>query len=185
MVMPLPRYAFKVWQNFCINPTCSPSRAALLTGCFPHENGMTGLAHRGWSLNDYGRHIIHTLGKENYVSALAGTQHIASHTDKKQAWQIIGYDRYLEGDRCDQAISFLQHPPEKPFFLSVGFSETHREFLELADARDDPRYCRPPAPLPDTRETREDMARFKATARILNQKIGVVLSALDRSGLAD
>jgi arylsulfatase A-like enzyme len=39
-------------KAFCAGPTCSPSRAALLTGASPHSCGMTGLAHRGWSLND-------------------------------------------------------------------------------------------------------------------------------------
>ncbi len=37
-------------QAFCANPTCSASRATLLTGMYPHNNGMTGLAHRGWAL---------------------------------------------------------------------------------------------------------------------------------------
>ncbi|MCJ7549644.1 MAG: sulfatase-like hydrolase/transferase, partial [Anaerolineae bacterium] len=45
---------------FCANPTCAASRSTLLTGMYPHNNGMTGLAHRGWSLNDYGQHIVHT-----------------------------------------------------------------------------------------------------------------------------
>jgi arylsulfatase A-like enzyme len=146
---------------------------------------MTGLAHRGWMLNDYGQHVIHRLRREGYVSALTGIQHIASHTDREQAWQIIGYDRYLEGDACSQAVSFLQHSAEEPFFLSVGFCETHRDFPALADAPDDSRYCAPPTPLPDTPETREDMTRFKASARILDRKIGDVLSALDCSGHAD
>jgi len=50
-------------QNHCAAPTCSPSRAALLTGQYAHASGMLGLAHRGFALNDYRQHIIHTLGR--------------------------------------------------------------------------------------------------------------------------
>ena len=39
-------------QAFCAVPTCSGSRACLLTGQYGHSNGMLGLAHRGFSLRD-------------------------------------------------------------------------------------------------------------------------------------
>ena len=48
---------------FCANPTCSPSRAALLTGQWAHSCGMGGLANRGWSLPVPEHLIPHTLKK--------------------------------------------------------------------------------------------------------------------------
>jgi len=171
-------------QAFCANPTCSPSRACLLTGRYAHSNGMVGLAHRGFSMNDYGHHIVHTLRRAGYTSALAGIQHIANMFENPA--ETIGYDTFLGGHEVahDRAAEFLGNAPEQPFFLSVGFAETHREFPAAGPA-ENPDYCTPPPYFPDTPETREDMARFKASARVLDEKMGVVLAALDRNGLAD
>ncbi len=169
-------------QCFCAGPTCSPSRAALVTGQSPHSSGMIGLAHRGFSLRNHDQHIVHTLGKAGYESSLIGVQHVAQNPD------AIGYDRvvHLPSHRAEHvapaAVRFLNGQPHEPFFLSVGFSETHRVFHDPGP--EDPRYTLPPAPLPDVPRTRQDMARYKASARVLDDGIGAVLAALDSSGLA-
>ncbi|MCD6506819.1 sulfatase [Candidatus Poribacteria bacterium] len=168
-------------QAFCAAPTCSPSRAALLTGQSAHSSGMIGLAHRGFSLKDYSQHIIHTLRKAGYRSFLSGIQHIAR--DPK----VIGYDRILTtrgNEAASVAVKFLNDDPPQPFFLSVGFNVTHRKFPEPGP-EDDPRYCMPPAPLPDTPQTRYDMAAFKTSARIFDRYVGEIIEALERNGLSE
>ncbi|KPK62159.1 MAG: sulfatase [Planctomycetes bacterium SM23_32] len=176
-------------QCFCGGPTCSPSRAALLTGQSAHSSGMIGLAHRGFGLNDVRQHIVHALRAAGYASALIGVQHVVDWRDKGA--ESIGYDRVIHvKDGWDHeevagaAAGFFRDAPEQPFFLSVGFVHTHREYPEPGSA-EDPRYCRPPAPLPDTPETRRDMACYKASARMLDQGMGAVLGALERSGMAE
>jgi len=171
-------------QAFCAAPTCSPSRAALLTGQSAHSSGMIGLAHRGFSMKDYGQHLLHSLREAGYPSTLVGVQHIA--TDSK----VIGYDEVLSTrsnraeDVAPRAAEYLEDGPSQPFFLSVGFGETHREFPE-PDSEGDAKYSLPPFPIPDTPETRRDFAGFKASARRLDSGIGLVLDALSSSGLSD
>jgi arylsulfatase A-like enzyme len=170
-------------QAFSAAPTCSPSRASLLTGQCAHQNGMLGLAHRGFSMTDYSRHMLYTMRKAGYQSILAGLQHIASVPEK------IGYDELLRPKNtaaatvAPLAVEFLNRHPAQPFFLDIGFFETHREYPEPS-AADDPRYLQPPVPLPDTPQTRRDMAGFRASARLLDYGVGLVLDALDRNGLA-
>jgi arylsulfatase A-like enzyme len=169
---------------FCAAPTCSASRACLLTGQYGHNNGMLGLAHRGWSLNDYRQHLVHPLHDAGYHSVLIGEQHIAKRPD------IIGFDRVVKIETtrvktvAPMAREILGEPPPEPFFMSVGFFETHRDFLEPPSLRDT-LYSVPPPNLPDTPETRRDMAAYKASARSLDQGVGMVLEALDLHGLAD
>ena len=170
-------------QAFCAGPTCSASRAALVTGQSPHASGMIGLAHRGFCLNDYGRHIIHTLGAAGYGSALAGIQHVAKDP------AVIGYDEILSlRHGSDEALAaakqFLARGHERPFFLSVGFSDTHRAW-RAESAAADARYCRPPDPIADAPQTRRDMAGFIVRARRIDELMGAVLDALAAAGLAD
>lgn len=176
-------------QAFTAGPTCSPSRAGLLTGTAPHTCGMLGLAHRGWRLNDYSWHILHTLRTVGYYSALCGIQHIAGAAAARP--EEIGYDRLLENvnihdnrDVADKASAFLREKHEKPFFLSVGFFDTHRDFPSQPGPQDDERYVRPPAPLPDTPRNRRDMACYVTSARRYDEGVGHILKTLDECGLA-
>jgi arylsulfatase A-like enzyme len=164
-------------QAFAAAPVCSPSRAALLTGEYGHTNGMLGLAHRGYRLADYDHHLVHTLREAGYTSTLIGEQHLSSDPGD------IGYDHIVEIDStravhvAPAAADFLREDHDAPFFLSVGFFETHRDYFEPTSARD-ALYSLPPANLPDTPEVRRDIAAYKASARSLDQGVGTVLDAI-------
>jgi N-sulfoglucosamine sulfohydrolase len=117
-------------KSYCSAPTCSPSRAALLTGTTPHECGMWGLTTQGWQLNNYDRHLAQILSSAGYETALAGCQHEA-FADNLEA---LGYRHLLDTRMTGQfnpesilnAERFLSKKREQPFFLSVGIDEPHR-----------------------------------------------------------
>jgi N-sulfoglucosamine sulfohydrolase len=181
-LMRLARGGVVLRQMHTAAPTCSPSRAALLTGQSPHNAGMLGLAHLGWSLNDYHQHILYRLKQKGYYTVLAGLQHIAKDPHS------IGYDEvYTEKDTtaanvAPKAVAFLKSKPRKPFFLDIGFFETHRDYPAPTDSTD---YILPPPPIADTAQTRYDMAGFHQSARMMDRGVGMVLDALEEAALAE
>ncbi|MCY4526657.1 MAG: sulfatase-like hydrolase/transferase, partial [Anaerolineaceae bacterium] len=77
---------------------------------------------------------------------------------------------------------FLKNPPAQPFFLSLGFFETHRPFPSSESSSP---HCLPIAPVADTPDTRRDMAGFLASLRVLDEGTGAVLDCLAASGLEE
>lgn len=76
-LMQLAREGVLYRNAYCAGPTCSPSRAALVTGMMPHSNGMIGLAHRGNSLTRPETHMAQYFGAQGYETVLSGIQHEA------------------------------------------------------------------------------------------------------------
>jgi arylsulfatase A-like enzyme len=102
-------------------------------------------------------------------------------------------------DLHERAARFISGQNARPWFLSLGFDQTHRDnrqgdistgaCFSKPDPYDpaslDSRYCLPPPIYPDNAVTRQDMASFKEGARRLDARVGHVLAALDTAGQAD
>ena len=168
----------------CAAPTCSPSRAALLTGMYPHNAGMFGLVNRGVELEHKECHLANYLKQYGYTTLLAGIQHVTMERNG------IGYDRALDMEGFDSeqlvehALAAVDEIEDGPFFLDLGLSDTHRPFTpDLEHVCAD--YVRPPELIPDNRKTRQDMADFIAEAIRFDKAVGACIKGLEERGLKD
>lgn len=171
---------------FCAAPQCSPSRASLLTGQVPHSHGLIGLTHRGFRLRpeSYERTLPAVLARAGYATLLFGFQHEAPDPRQLGYQSVAPVDpvgRHRSRVVTPSVVSFLESRPSEPFFAMVGFSETHRPFELTATPLDSVRV---PAYLPDVPIIRRDVADLNEQVRHVDDAIGLIDRALDRSGLA-
>jgi N-sulfoglucosamine sulfohydrolase len=183
-------------QYYCPAPQCSPSRASIMTGLYPHNNGMLGLAHKSFSIDGEKTTIPKELQKVGYETSLFGFSHetigeeapgVVSSTFK------LGYDHYQEVPGnfapivADHVETFLEQKAndklDKPFFLNVGFEETHRPFDSYLDVADDIEDVEILPYLPDTENVRKDIALFNGSVKVFDKAVGRIIRKLKETGL--
>lgn len=189
-----------LFQNaFSVAPTCSPSRAGLLTGVYPHQNGMLGLAQRGFDL-DKNLHLANFLQHHGFHTALCGVQHeVGYYTDHRLAAETLGYHEDLSTDNssynekdlviwdernAENLCQWLDdYTSETPFFVSYGMHSTHRAFPDEIAENIDPNHSKPPINLVDNEITREDFAQFQTSLEMADNNLGKIIDALKQNGL--
>ena len=134
-------------QAFCAAPTCSASRACLLTGQYAHTNGMLGLAHRGWSLNDYSHHIVHTPARRRLP---LGADRRAAHLEAAGRDRLRPRCQDRHAPRRRRRAGDDRHPP-RPAAASRSSSRSgssRRTASSSSRCRGDEFYVKPPPNLP-------------------------------------
>ncbi len=193
-------------NHYVTAPQCSPSRGSLATGRHPHGNGLMGLAHGNWELNDDERILPQYLAEAGYETHLFGLQHVTGNTDRLEYDHVHSEGNLYPGvspevhqanrarNVADVVSTFLEKRAfEAPFFASVGFFECHRveeengrfgfdsDFYEV----DDPDEVRPLPYLPDRRGVRRDLAEMRGMVYAIDDAVGVILDALAEGGLEE
>jgi N-sulfoglucosamine sulfohydrolase len=174
-------------NSFCVAPQCSPSRAALATGRYPHANGVMGLSHGGfgWELHPNEQHVASLLREHGYKTHLFGLQHVTQHVER------LGFDRiHGEGmgrDVAAQVANFLRGPlsERRPFYTEVNFFEPHRPYDHGGVKPDASAGVFVPSYLPGGEAAREEMSSLQGAIREVDTAVGSILNALEDSGLFD
>lgn len=197
-------------NHFVTAPQCSPSRSSLFTGCYPHVNGLMGLAHTEWEL-DTEQTLPYLLSESGYDTHLFGLQHISASPED------LGYDQIHTAGRLSPNVSpelhsvnraedvadivsqYLESGLDTPFFASIGFFEAHRIESDEVDEKegdvlygfgdrynaDDLDEFEVPGYLPDKPGIREDLAAMRGMVYALDDALGTILDALDAANLDD
>jgi N-sulfoglucosamine sulfohydrolase len=115
---------------------CSQSRAAFLTGLYPHQNGQIGLATWNYSMySDKIPNVVRALKEAGYRTGIIGKLHVKPKGAFPFDFKAItssNFSRKKMPAYAEQAKRFLAEG-DKPFYLQVNYPDAHRPFIKSVD----------------------------------------------------
>ena len=161
-------------------PTCSASRAAILTGQAPHrlEEGanLWGILPKRYpvypDLLEKAGYSVGFMGKGWGPGSLEGS----------------GRTRNPAGPAFKSFAEFLKTvPPDRPFCFWYGSRDPHRPYVQGSGSKagKDPAKVRVPPFLPDTPEVRSDILDYYFAVERYDRDVGALLQLLRETGRLD
>jgi N-sulfoglucosamine sulfohydrolase len=198
---------------FATTASCSASRSVILSGLHNHKNGQFGHQHHFHKFASFQNVVSlalpRVLNRAGYRTAQVGKYHVAPEDVYHFETYLKGNSRSTVAlaEACRGFIA--DAADDRPFFLYFATSDPHRgggtdagSPLELkpdlfgnkpehgaypgvSEVFFDPERVPVPAFLPDTPETRSELAQYYQACARIDQGLGRLIEILKENGLYD
>lgn len=189
---------------YCTSASCAASRSVILSGMFGHATGSYGHVHdyHHFSTYDGVASLPVLLDSVGYQTARIGKYHVAPE-------KVYHFNTVLEADprntveMAQKCADILKS--EKPFFLYFCTDDPHRGhpfepeqwdmpnnfgnkkegYKDVETITYKPEDVLVPEFLPDTKQTREEIAQYYQSVSRIDQGFGKLMQMLKETGKAD
>lgn len=173
---------------------CSPGRASILTGLYPHQNGQFGLATHRFTMHRSFPNLSTILKEAGYRTGRIGKLHVLPEEafTFDFVWNdpdFISFENRDQPRVAETAGTFIESG-EDPFFLMVNYPDAHLPFLRqsfgLPERPFGPDEVTVPAEVGlDNPRLRRHAADYYSCISRLDTGVGLLLDRLVQSGQAD
>ena len=193
----LAQEGMRFTQAFLTTSSCSPSRASIITGKYPHNTDAEQLH---WPLPEGHLTFVENLKDAGYWTALGGKYHLGDAVRSQfnyieevgtAGFQLgaDGKQNQMQGDGsgCESWIHLLKtRPKNQPFFLWLAAVDPHRPYeknIINSPHKNEDVLVHPY--LPDTEEVRGDLALYYDEISRMDAYVGDVIRELEIQEISD
>jgi N-sulfoglucosamine sulfohydrolase len=169
---------------------CSPGRASILTGLYPHENGQIGLTTRNYRMFDGIETLPTVLHDAGYRTGRFGKLHVGPESAfafdrESDPWGFGSRDVATRAENVGEFVT----AGEEPFFAMANYRESDLPWIDGDHGIPEEPLTGEDVEVPqavgvDTPRLREHAAGYYNCLSRLDAGIGMLLETLERTGHA-